>query len=263
MSYPEYRGKRVVVTGCSSGVGEATARALVDLGAEVIGLSRREPAFEIAEFHSLDLASADATRDVVSRIDGEIDALFNCAGAPPILPSIEIVKVNFLGPRLLTQLLVNQMPPGSAIASVSSSNAVNWRKNFDVVHEFVSTGSYDAGIAWYESRADVAGHGYPFSKEALTLWSLGQVGPLAPRGIRINVSSPGAVQTPLLAKAQQAFPAEMLAATLEPSGRASSVDEQVAPLLFLNSSESSYINGADLAVDGGFSAALSAGGTAW
>ncbi|WP_286345517.1 SDR family NAD(P)-dependent oxidoreductase [Frondihabitans sucicola] len=43
MNFTEYKGKRVVVTGVSSGIGEATARALIDLGAEVHGVSRREP----------------------------------------------------------------------------------------------------------------------------------------------------------------------------------------------------------------------------
>lgn len=263
MSYPEYLGKKVVVTGCSSGVGKATAQALVDLGAEVIGLSRRHPDLALAAFHPLDLSSRHSIEEAASRIDGPIDALFNCAGAPPTLPSLDIVTINFLGPRLLTELLTDKMPQGAAIVSISSSNAIAWRAHFEVVSEFLATRSYDAGVAWYEQNEDAAGHGYPFSKEAVTLWSMQQAVALSPRGIRTNTTSPGAVETPLLAAARQAFPAEMLAATLEPSGRPSSIDEQVDPLLFLNSSKSPYISGADLAVDGGFAALQSVGGEAW
>lgn len=255
MNYSEYTDKRVVVTGCSSGIGQATAEALVSLGAEVIGLSRRQPSVKLASFHTLNLASEDSIETAMNSIGGEIDALFNCAGAPPTLPSVELVKVNFLGPRLLTERLLERMPRGSAIANVSSSNAGAWRRNVSVLREFLSNDTFDAGVTWFEAHEEVAGHGYPFGKEALTVWTLAQSAALVPRGVRINTISPGAVRTPLLEVSEQAFPAELLAATLEPSGRSSSVDEQVQPLLFLNSAGASYVNGADLAVDGGFSAA--------
>ncbi|MGA1836492.1 coniferyl-alcohol dehydrogenase [Herbiconiux sp. 11R-BC] len=263
MNYAEYRGRRVVVTGCSSGLGAATAGKLAEVGATVVGLSRRRPPIDIDEFHEVDLASVDSIEQAGSAITGDIDALFNCAGAAPVLPSEEIIKVNFLGTRLFTELLLDRMPRGSAIASVSSSNGSAWRKNFDHVSAFVATTSFDEGVAWYSAHQADAGHGYPFSKEALTLWTLQQASILTPRGIRINSISPGAVQTPLLEIAQQTFPAEMLAATLEPFGRASTVREQVSPLLFLNSSEGSYINGADLAVDGGYAAAFASAGGTW
>ncbi|WP_404434663.1 coniferyl-alcohol dehydrogenase [Microbacterium lacus] len=263
MTFTEYEGKRVVVTGCSSGVGYATALRLLDLGAEVIGISRREPAIGLTEFHSVDLASCDSINSAAVRIAGDIDALFNCAGAPPVLPSLEILKVNFLGPRLLTECLVDRMPPGSAIVSVSSSIAGAWRRNFDHVREFVATPGYDGGVSWYERNADLAGHGYPFSKEALTVWTLEQSRRLVKRGVRINSTSPGAVQTPMLDISERAFPQELLAATLQPIGRVSTVDEQVQPLLFLNSKGASYINGADLAVDGGHVAMMSGAGSTW
>ncbi|MFE1665775.1 coniferyl-alcohol dehydrogenase [Microbacterium sp. P02] len=254
MTFADYRGTRVVVTGCSSGVGEAAARALVDLGAEVFGLSRRRPTFPIAQFHSVDLASVDSVDHATSLLSGPVDALFNCAGAPPTLSSREILKVNFLGPRLLTERVIEIMPPGGAIANVSSSVAGAWRDHLPVIREFVDTPSYDSGLAWYEEHEKIAGHGYPFSKQALTVWTLQQSSVLVKRGLRINAASPGQVDTALLEVSQQAFPPELLVASLRPSGRASTVQEQVLPLLFLNSRGASYVNGADLAVDGGNSA---------
>lgn len=258
MDLIDYTNKRVVVTGCSSGVGQATALALMDRGADVIGLSRRRPSMELASFHTLDLTSVDSIESVASSIGGQIDALFNCAGAPPTLPSTDLVKVNFLGPRLLTQHLLERMPRGGAVANVASSVAWGWRTNADRLRAFIATETFSDGVAWYEANEDLAGHGYPFSKEALIVWTIQQSLALTPRGIRINSTSPGAVQTPLLEISEKAFPAELLAATLHPSGRSSTVAEQVAPLLFLNSSEASYINGADLAVDGGYAAAQAA-----
>ncbi|MFP7761676.1 coniferyl-alcohol dehydrogenase [Marisediminicola sp. LYQ134] len=261
MNSTDYTGKRVVVTGCSSGVGAATAKMLGALGAEVIGLSRREPTEPVAQFHEVDLASPESIEAAVRDIQAPIDALFNCAGAPPTLSSLEIVRVNFLGPRLLTEMIVPLMPSGSAIVSVSSSNAAGWRNRVDLLRGFVETDGFDEGVAWYEANVDEAGHGYPFSKEALTVWALALAGELVTRGIRSNLVSPGVVQTPLLEAAQQAFPPEMLAGSLRPSGRPSTVDEQAAPLLFLNSSAASYVNGADLAVDGGYSALFATSGS--
>lgn len=259
MDLSGYTNTRVVVTGCSSGVGQAVARTLAEAGAEVIGLSRRSPTLDLASFHSVDLASVDSVEAVAAEIGGQIDALFNCAGAPPTLPSSELVKVNFLGPRLLTQRLVERMPPGSAVANIASSVAWGWRKNVDRLREFTATESFDAGLSWYEANEELAGHGYPFSKEALIVWTMQQSVALAPRGIRMNSTSPGAVQTPLLDISEKAFPPELLAATLHPSGRSSTVAEQVAALVFLNSPGAAYVNGADLAVDGGYAAAQATG----
>ncbi|HYR12788.1 MAG TPA: SDR family NAD(P)-dependent oxidoreductase, partial [Mycobacterium sp.] len=50
-----YDGRRVVVTGCASGIGADVARQLAELGAEVIGLDIRPPAVKVSEFISLDL----------------------------------------------------------------------------------------------------------------------------------------------------------------------------------------------------------------
>ncbi len=51
-----YDGRRAVVTGCASGIGEHVVRQLTELGAEVIGLDKRRPDFAIDEFHEVDLA---------------------------------------------------------------------------------------------------------------------------------------------------------------------------------------------------------------
>src|ERR1700712_2646402 len=86
--FSEYRNKHVVVTGASSGIGEAVARTLTELGAQVHAFSRRRPAFEVDTFTHLDLSDPDSVLAAAEGIEGRIDSLFNCAGAVPMAPSL-------------------------------------------------------------------------------------------------------------------------------------------------------------------------------
>ena len=72
-----YDGRRAVVTGCASGIGEQVVRQLTALGAGIVGLDRRRPAFYINEFHEVDLADPASIERAVASIDGPVDALFN------------------------------------------------------------------------------------------------------------------------------------------------------------------------------------------
>ncbi|MDN4480460.1 coniferyl-alcohol dehydrogenase [Demequina muriae] len=263
MDFTEYKDKRVVVTGCSSGIGRATTAALLGYGAQVIGMSRRETDLPVDAFVQLDLASPDSIDAAAEAVGGDVDALFNCAGAPPLLPSIDLMRVNFLGPRMLTDRILESIGAGGAIASVASSNGSGWRRNLAMLQEFLAVTDYEGGAEWYAANEERAGHGYPFSKEATILWTLNSAEPLAGRGVRINCTSPGAVETPLLEATALALPAELLAAVERPSGRRSAVDEQVGPLLFLNSAAASYITGADLPTDGGNRATQAVTGSLW
>lgn len=254
MTFAGYEGQRVVVTGASSGVGLATATALVDMGAHVIGMSRRAPALTRAEFHALDLAEPGSIRAAATAIGTGVDALFNCAGAPPMLPSAELVTTNFLGTRLLTELISASMPPGSAIVTVASTSGAGWRGNLPNLLPFLEIASFEEADAWYRDHEAAAGHGYPFSKQAIIVWTLQRSAELITRGIRINAVSPGAIQTPLLEASAKVFPPEYMALTEFPIGRSSSVEEQVGAVLFLNSPAASYINGVDLPTDGGHTA---------
>jgi NAD(P)-dependent dehydrogenase (short-subunit alcohol dehydrogenase family) len=257
MDFSGYRGRRVVVTGCSSGIGEATARALVGLGAEVVGADIRTPTVKLAAFHHVDLADPDSIVSSTSDIGGRVDALFNCAGLIPMAPPVDILKVNYLGTRLFTERVLDLMTDGGAVVSVSSDGGFGWRSKLPLLIDLVSVDDFEAGLAWYAEHEPAAGHPYSLGKEALVVWTLVQSAALVPRGVRINTTSPGAVQTPMLDAIAAAFPPEMVAAPEHPSGRRSTAAEQVGPLLFLNSDLASYVNGADLAVDGGYSAHLS------
>ncbi|WP_216911069.1 coniferyl-alcohol dehydrogenase [Nocardia noduli] len=248
----DYTGKRVVVTGSSSGIGAATARALAAAGAEVHGASRTGDATGLASFTTLDLADPASIEAAASAIGDPVHALFNCAGATPMVAPLDILKVNFLGTRLFTEHILAQMPHGGAVVNVSSDGGYAWRKRQSIIVEFLAARTFDAGLAWYEAHKDESGHPYGFAKEALNVWTMQQSATLIGRGIRINGCSPGAVQTPMLEAIEAVFPSEMIDAVTVPIGRRSTPEEQAGPLLFLNSPAASYVNGIDLQVDGGF-----------
>lgn len=264
VSFRDYEGRRVVVTGCSSGIGQATAQALVELGAVVHGLAREEvgaPA-GLTSYRPFDLGSPESIESAAASI-GAVDALFNCAGAPPMAPTLDVLRVNFLGTRLLTDLIVDQMAPGGAVVSTSSDGGSAWRTRLPLLLDFLAVDTFEGGLAWYEEHQDEAGHAYSFGKQALIVWTLLESRTLIQRGIRINTTSPGAVQTPMLEAIEQAFPRDLVAATEQPIGRRSTPKEQAGPLLFLNSAMASYVNGADLPVDGGYRASLAVMGKLW
>src|SRR5215211_6611473 len=116
-----YDGRRVVVTGCASGIGEHVARQLTELGAEVVGVDVQRPALQLREFHELDLSDPASIDQAVKSIGDHVDALFNVAGVSSgIGDPLRVVMINFLGTRQFTEALIPAMPPGSAIANVSS-----------------------------------------------------------------------------------------------------------------------------------------------
>src|ERR1700737_977444 len=122
-----YDGRRVVVTGCASGIGEHVARQLIELGAEVVGLDRRRPVLQLKEFHEVDLADPVSIGQAASAIGGHVDSLFNVAGVSSgIGDPLVVVTINFLGTRRFTEALIPTMPAGSSIVSVSSLAASDY-----------------------------------------------------------------------------------------------------------------------------------------
>lgn len=248
-----YDGRRAVVTGCASGIGEHVARQLTELGAEVVGLDKRPPAFEINDFHEVDLADQGSIDAAVAAVDGHVDVLFNVAGVssgignPPL-----VVTINFLGLRHITEALIPRMPAGSSIVSVSSLAAAAYRDHLRSVAPLLNTATMREGIDWCHAHPDaLAGGGYQFSKEAIILYTMRSATVLGGRGIRINCTGPGVTETPILDQLRSAYGQAFLDDIPKPLGRVSGPAEQASALLFLNSNAASYISGQVLWVDGG------------
>jgi NAD(P)-dependent dehydrogenase (short-subunit alcohol dehydrogenase family) len=248
-----YDGRRAVVTGCASGIGEHAVRQLTELGADVVGLDKRRPAFEINDFHEVDLADPESIDRAVASIGGRVDALFNVAGVssgigdPPL-----VVTINFLGLRHVTEALLPRMVGGSSIVSVSSLAAAAYREHRRSVAPLLNTATMQEGIDWCHSHPDeLTGGGYQLSKEAIILYTMRSATPLGARGIRINCTGPGVTETPILDQLRTAYGRGFLDGIPKPLGRVAGPAEQASVLLFLNSRAASYISGQVVWVDGG------------
>ena len=245
-----YAGKRVIVSGCFSGMGEATARELIRLGAEVHGMDFKRSSVELASFHVVDLRDPASIEAAVAAIGGPVDALFNCAGVSLASPPLDVMKVNFLGTRYLTELVAPLMKPGGAIASISSNSGIGWMKKIPIIQDLVSTSDFATGLKWCENNLETVQDGYSFSKESIVVWTMITGHHLIEKGIRINCTMPGPTQTPMMLEIENAVPAAILDGSAKPINRRARPDEQAYPLIFLNSDEAGYINGVALPVDG-------------
>ena len=127
----DYEGSRVVVAGGGGGgMGAAAVTELAAQGAEIHVIDLKTPPVDVAGYYNIDLRDPDAVSQTVATIDGEINALFYCAGrAGSVYPDDDVMTVNFLSARLLAELVVPHMPPGSAIASISSTAGIGWMAN--------------------------------------------------------------------------------------------------------------------------------------
>jgi NAD(P)-dependent dehydrogenase (short-subunit alcohol dehydrogenase family) len=248
-----YDGRRVVVTGCSSGIGADLARRLGELGAQVVGLDRQPAPLRLDEFHEVDLADPVSIDRAAGAVGGRVDALFNVAGVSSGIGNpLLVATINFLGTRQLTEALIPAMPTGSAIATVSSLAARAYRANAAVTAGLLETATMAEGIDWCKANPDaLADGGYRLSKEAIILYGMANVAVLGAKGIRINCTAPGVTDTPILDQLRSAYGQEFLDSFRTPLGRTAEPDEQASVLLFLNSAAASYITGQVIWVDGG------------
>lgn len=247
-----YDGRRAVVTGCASGIGAHVVRQLTALGADVIGLDKRRPAFDISDFHEVDLADP-ASIDRAAAAVGQVDSLFNVAGVSSGIGDAQlVVTINFLGLRHLTEALIPKMTAGSSIVSVSSLAASGYREHLRAVAPLLKTATMHEGTDWCRRHRDqLTGGGYQFAKEAVILYTMQNVTRLGARGIRINCTGPGVTETPILDQLRTAYGHGFLDDIPKPLGRVSDPAEQASVLTFLNSRAASYISGQVVWVDGG------------
>lgn len=252
MTVWSYEGKRVVVAGCFSGMGEATARELVALGAEVHGVDIKESPVKLASFTKIDLRDPASIDAVVDSIGGEIDCLFNCAGLPQTFPAIEVMKVNYIGMRRWTEKWLPRIKPGGAIGIITSTAGMGHMMHAAEIGELIAIPDFAGAVAWAEAHPDLVGDGYSFSKEVASFWTMLMGTITIKRGVRINCIAPGPTETPMMGDFEIAASAPVIDVFIQPIDRRSKPAEQAYPLIFLNSDAASYINGHILNVDGGF-----------
>jgi NAD(P)-dependent dehydrogenase (short-subunit alcohol dehydrogenase family) len=252
--------KVAIVTGGTSGMGEATARRFIDEGATVVLTGRSEErGSEIAEecgdrghYLRVDVSNPDDLENMITWTKdrfGRIDCLFNNAGATENVDSIEDVTAEGIRREfdvLVTAVLLGMKHAVPIMRAHGGGSIVN---NASI-----------AGIA--------SGYGpviYSAAKAAVINATKCVAMEVAGQGIRVNSISPGAVYTPIFAKIWD--PESKDPETTErkvreyftnfvPVGRPGEGGDVAALMVYLASDESTYVTGQDIAIDGGLTTGL-------
>ena len=253
-------GKTIVITGISSGIGARVGELAVSLGADIIGIDVNPPVRRLDAFIKADIGSPQGVAEIVQMLPERVDALCNVAGVSGTIGAARTLAINFYGLRELTQSLAPRLREGGAVVNVASIAGYGWRANLDRAMAFVSAPGFpDLGPLLAEHKVPDP-EAYPLSKEMLLLWTMRAAHqPLfKDRGLRVNTVSPGPVTTPILKEFRQIFGDPRVDDDIARVGRAGSAPDIAPAVLFLCSDGARWINGANLPVDGGLEASISA-----
>ncbi len=258
-----YRGSTVVVVGCSTGIGQATARLLGDLGARVHAVGVHELPVAVEGFHATDLASPErvvATAAALASV-GPIHSLFCCSGVPATCPPLDIVRVNYVGLRQLVDLTLPSIADGGGVAIISSNVAAGWPGRLPELVDIIGLSDAGAAMRWFEDHPDVVADGYRLAKHLLCAWVAGIAPALGfERGVRINCTAPGPTATPLVDRTTALVGATFFDEFPYPVlGRISTPEEQAWPLVLLNSRLNAVVTGTTLFTDQGVADGVAVG----
>jgi NAD(P)-dependent dehydrogenase (short-subunit alcohol dehydrogenase family) len=244
------QNKVAVITGGTSGIGLSTAQRFVEEGAHVFIFGRRRQ--ELDKAAALIGRNVTAVQGDVGKVEdldrlyaqvqtqkGRLDILVASAGVVEIQPFGEVTTehydrtfdINVRGLLNTSQKALPLMREGGAIILVSSIAAF-------------------MGFPGYTT--------YSATKAAVRSFARTWTAELKDRGVRVNVLSPGPIDTPIIdSQSDTKEGADQMRAhfaSLIPAGRMGSPEELANAALFLASDESSFIYGAELVVDGGMGA---------
>ena len=259
-----FAGKKVVVTGAYSGIGAALVGLLRQAGADqIVVLDIKEPEFQVDQFIETDMGNPVSIDSAVAEIGADerpVDVLFNNAGVAATLPADTVMRVNILGLKRLTRALMPKMQAGGAIVNTASIAGNRWPEHLVQINGLLAIDSWDEGAAWVADNQEVVADGYFFSKECVQVFTMQTAKEATSHGLRINSVCPSPVDTPLLPAFRETMTDQAIDWAIDAgAGRVATPEDQAQALLFLGSDLASYINGVNLLVDGGFTAAMQMG----
>lgn len=249
-------GKVAIITGATSGIGTRTAELFAEEGAKVVFTGRRKPEGEAlaaklgssGRFIQADATVEDDWKRVVSETTkafGKLDVVFNNAGGPAPTGSIASVPVDGFDQAmaLLVRSVMLGMKHAAPIMMKQRSGSI------------INNGSIAGHLAGYSTSMV-----YGAAKAAVNHLTRCVAMELGEHNVRVNSVSPGAIATGILAKAlgAEAGKADQLIGKIEniyakaqPIPRAGIPDDIAQCVLWLASDRSTFVNGADIVVDGG------------
>ena len=247
------KGKRIVATGSSSGIGWETAKLLSQQGAEVLGVEINKNFDHIEEFYRVDVSDPRAIDALIDVLPDGIDGLVNNAGLPPTRPAEQLLAINLLTIKHLTNGIAKRLNDNASIVNVASLAGFGWPQAIPAIKasEQLTFDDIPAFMAEHNITNE-GGRSYFFTKEALIVWTMQNRWKWRDRGIRMNVVSPGPVNTPIIGDFLETLGAraEEDARVMDRPGEAT----DIAPIIaFMLSDLSSWIRGTNIPADGGMS----------
>ncbi|GHU66035.1 3-alpha-hydroxysteroid dehydrogenase [Clostridia bacterium] len=257
MDYFGFEGKTVVITGAASGMGEAAAKMLIDLGAKVHAVGRNKPIqLPVEKTYYADLGDKDAIDQLLTELPDSIDALFACQGMAQTKDNhLRVQLVNFLGVKYLVEALAPRVADNGSITIISSNGGFGWQEHYEISKEVIDCGTWEKTVAWYEAHPDELKDAYRFTKRCLNTYVQYKVfDPLyIDRKIRLNVICPGNTITALTDEFNRntspSGDAEEGRKKIEAlfqkrwNGRWASAEEMGYPLVAIGSKMFSYMSG--------------------
>ena len=255
-----YAGKKVVITGCATGMGAAAAELLVGLGAEVHALDIGDVQVGAKQIIRTDMKSRASIDAAIAQLPTEIDALFNCAGVPhPPFSAYDTMMINFVGLRHLTDALIPRLRTGGSITSIASTAGMAWKSNLELVRQFLALGTFERGAAFLDKGPDLKADAYAFSKQCIIVYTQSLAGELGKRGIRINCISPSPTASQFMVQLTKQIPEDAIKLFCPAIGRFAEPVEMGRVLVLLGSDLAGFISGVNLPVDFGYCAEVAMG----